>query len=103
MLYNLRVAAGDHDAGPFGSLSHRAYFRFEDIALQASFQNEGNNDCFRPRARDREIIHGTVDRKLANGAAGKSQRLDYKTIRCNGDSRSVYLDGCGIAQRALAT
>ena len=89
--------------GLFRGLGHGANFRFQNIRRQSGFQNKSHDDRFRPRAGHREIVHRAVDGQLADGAAGKTQRLDHKTVRGHGDSCSVDLDVRGIAQRALGS
>ena len=39
---------------------------------QPGFENVGDNQRFRPGARDRQIVHRAVDRKFADRAAGKA-------------------------------
>src|ERR1700733_13493268 len=91
MLHNFRIAACDRDSGSARGVSHGAYFGFEHGRGQPGFEHISDDHrlCF--GSRNREIIYGAVDRKLSDGAAGKSQRLDYETVRGDGDLGAIEI------------
>ena len=48
---------------------------------------------------DGQIVHGAIDGELADGAAGKTQGLNDKTIGGEGDGRASDFDACGVTER----
>ncbi len=59
---------------------------------QAGFENVGDHQRLGARARNGQIVHRSVHRQFADGAAGKAQRLDDEAVGGDGDARSVHVD-----------
>ena len=100
VLDNFGVAARDRDSGVPRGFRHGANFGFEHRRGQSGFENIGDNQGFRPRSRNREIVHGSVHGKFSDGAARKTQRLDHETVGGDGDLGTVDVEVGGIAQRS---
>ena len=99
VLDDFGIAARDHDTGGFRGSRHGAHFRFENVGRQSGFQHVTDDQRLRPRSRNRQVIHGSVHRQLADGTAGKAQRPDHETVGGHRDARAVDVDVSGVAQR----
>jgi hypothetical protein len=88
VLDDFRIAADNSDSRFARGFAHGLNFCLQNFGGQARFEYEGDDQSFRFRAGNRQIIDGSVDGELANGAAGKTQRLDDETVRGDGDART---------------
>ncbi len=70
----------------------------QDIGGQSGFENEGDDQGFGSGAGDGEIVHRAVDGEFADGAAGKTQRLDDKTVGGHSDAGAVDLNVRSVGQ-----
>ena len=100
MFDDFGVTARDANTRVPCGFGHGANFSFKDRCGQPSLENIGNDQGFGSSSRNRQIIHRTVYREFADRAAGKTQRLDYKTVGRNCNLRATDVHMRGIPQRA---
>ena len=98
MFNHFRIAGRNTHSRLPCRLRHSTNFRFKNRRRQARFENIGNNQGLGPGARDRKIVHGTVDREFTNGASGKTQRLDHKTVSRDRNFRTIDVDLRGVSE-----
>jgi hypothetical protein len=77
--------------------------RLENRCGQTLFENKCDDHVLTSGPGNGQIVHGPVHSKLANGAAGKLERLYYKAVGGNCDSCAVDPDMRGVAQRRFCS
>ena len=77
---------------------HGGDLRLEVLGGEPFLEDDGSREAHRPRAGDGKIVHRSVDRKLADGAAGKADRSYDERVR--GERQPDTADGeqAGIGQ-----
>ena len=77
---------------------HGAHFCFQHLRGRPGFENECDHHGLGSRSGYGQIVHRSIHRQFADGAAGKAQRLDHEAIGGDRDARAVDVDVRGIAQ-----
>ena len=88
---DLGVSGHDRDIGRLRRLPHRGHDAIEIGEREALLEDERGGQVERARAGHREIVHGAVDREVADVAAGEEQRRD--DIRVRGEREPDPADG----------
>ena len=98
-LDDLRVARGDHDAGPSRGGSHRCGDPPQVRDGEALLDDEAGREGEWPRARHGEVVDGAVDGELADVSAGEEERLDDVGIGRERESPAVEVDQCSVTEQ----
>ena len=99
VLDNFGIAARYDDSGGTRRPAHGANFCFQDFGGQAGFEHVRDDQRFSPGARNSEVVNGSVDCQLADGAARKAQRAHHKAIGGDGEASAVQTNVRRVAER----
>jgi hypothetical protein len=79
-LDHLGVAAHDLDLRRLRRAGDGLHLRAQVLRGQTLLQDQGEGERLRARSRDRQVVDGSVHRKVPDGATRKAERLDHEGV-----------------------